>query len=245
MTEKEYILNFLNKNYEVITLSHGFSVFIKAETQTQGISTLKLFLENLFGPSSFKIIDEWYLNRCKQLTKSIRDYIEGIDFSKDNTLIILNEFLLNFISIDFIYHEQFLKDMFYDYHIEHNILPKIKGMRDRITTSADILAIVNDYTITEPGPVITYLNNHLNKWYTDYVLEDKLNFLFKQFEVSVGPRNWEVKWGKHEVTKKLILDYLKDESSTQQHIALEIFSEWYKGEIEFQSEKEITKYFGN
>lgn len=195
MTEKEYILNYLNKNYEIITLSHGFSVFDPFETKTISISTLKMDLANIFTTGVYDIIDDWYIKGCQYLTKSIKDYILNIDFTQDNTIVILNNFLLNFITEKFIYHEEFLKHMFYDYHIENNILPKIKGLRDRITTSNDILLVINDSTITEPGPVITYLKNHLNKWYSDYVLEDKLNILFNQFVVTLGPRNWEVTWG--------------------------------------------------
>ena len=229
--EERYINRFLIKNYSVKTTPSSFSVLDKSTKKEYALSTFKKEMAHIMMETSWPTIDVWFTKYSNKLIKDLDDYIRGLDYSKDPTLFILDKIVKHFKRKK-TYEEGFIKNVFYNYHKIHNITPKLNDLTKNIQNSNQIMDIVSEQMEFEPSIIRDFVLEYLNDWYSTSILGGKITNFFRQFVVTLGPRNWKVTWVGHgEVTQAMIRQEFSNESEHQLKIVFSKYHKWYEEEI--------------
>lgn len=235
--EERYITRFLLKNYSVKTTPSSFSVLDKNTTKEYALSSFKKEMAHIMMETSWPTIDIWFTKYSNKLIKDLDDYIKGLDYSKDPTLLILDKIIKHFKDKK-TYEEGFIKNVFYNYHKQHNITPKLYELTKRIQNSNQIIEIVSEKMEFEPSIIRDFVLEYLNDWYSTSILGEKITNFFRQFVVTLGPTNWKVTWiGHGEITQAMIRQEFRDESEHQLKIVFSKYHKWYEEEIIQASER--------
>lgn len=234
-TEEEYIKEYLTRSYEVITMASSFGISDKIGKKNFTLDNFKKEIEHILMSASFPIIDVWYNIETKNLVKDLDTHIKSIDFSRDNSLVILNNLIRYFDLSEKTkgkYNVGFIKNYFYEYHKTTNIDPKLNGYIKDIKNSNEIINIVAKDLEYEPSYIRDYVLNYLNEWYCQSILGENIKNLFRQFVVTLGPQNWKVTWVGHgEVTREKIKQHFENESEEILKVVFKKYSDWYQEEI--------------
>jgi ferritin len=238
MTEEEkYINKFLIKNYLVKTTSSSFAVLDKNTKQEYPLSYFKKEMAHIMMETSWPTIDIWFTKHSNELIKDLDEHIRGIDYSKYPTLFILDNIVKHFKPKKK-YDEGFIKSVFYNYHKQHNIVPKLDELTKNIQNSNQIMDVMGQQMEFEPTIIRDFVLDYLNEWYSTSILGQKITDFFRQFVVTLGPTNWKVTWiGHGEVTQAMIRQEFRDESEYQLKIVFNKYHKWYEEEIIQASER--------
>lgn len=234
-TEEEYIEEYITRSYEVITMATSFGISDKVGKKTFTLDSFKKEIEQILMSASFPVIDIWYERESKELVTDLDIYFKTIDFSSDNSLVILNNLIRHFDLSEKTkgkYNTGFIKSYFYEYHKIKNINPRLNDYVKNINNSNEIVNIIADDLEYEPSFIRDYVLTYLNDWYCQSILGEKIQDLFRQFVVTLGKQNWKVTWVGHgEVTREKIKQHFPDESEPILKIIFEKYSNWYQEEI--------------
>lgn len=163
--EEQYIREHLNKNYEVRTDAHSFSILDISSDKWLTINNFRKHLSDIFMKTCYPILDAWFDEKSTALIKELNDYIVKIDFSKAPSAKLLDKLVKDFNKTKKNrekYNESFIKNIFFDYHKKHNINPMLEKMAPTMKSSNDIASIVAEFIEMEPVNIRNYIIDYLN-----------------------------------------------------------------------------------
>lgn len=248
MTDKKIITNFINRNY-VIQLSDQFKVFDKVENNTLSIdsfhSELRVILGDFGGGenSTYNIVNAWIADQKATLVKDLDDFVKKQDLRKG--FVKISESVLKKFADTQKYNKGFVLEYLSDYYNQAILLPKLEKhieylkMVDSERLSFD--KAISDFETElkfEGFQQREFANEYLMTWYKDTVIDEKINDLFSQLVVTLGPRNWKVTWiGHGELTRPKIESIFGSQSPSIYEYIMKRYDVWYDGAVERASER--------
>lgn len=252
MTDKKIITNFVNRNY-VVQLSDQFKIYDKVEKKTLSIdafhSELRLILGDFGGGehSTYNIVNEWIANQKARLVKDLDDFVKKQILNKG--FVKISESVLKQFADTQKYNRGFVLEYLSDYYNQAVLLPKLekhiqylkKVDSDRLSFDKAITDFENELKF-EGFQQREYANEYLLTWYKDTVIDEKINDLFSQLVVTLGPRNWKVTWiGHGELTRPKIESIFGSQSPSIYEYIMKRYDVWYDGAVERASERLMSK----
>lgn len=251
----EFIENFLEKNYSVVTTDVHFNITDKHLSASEKSYTLPKFTDiyikifgefSINGDSSLNILHEWFNEKCTILVKDINDLLETMT-NEEGSLVMLNKLITHFQNENGIskYHDAFLISYFNDYYKHTFTIPTLKEIKETFDSGLNSVALLEELNRRlefESGAIQEFAMNSVNQWYSDTFLGKKLDELFKEFVVTLGPRNWVVTWVGHGVVtnEKLINEFIK-ETKFQHQLILNKYDHWYTEAVQEASERMMSR----
>lgn len=247
-----FIREFLDKNYEVKTTDIHFSINDKIsniDSKTYSFSQFTEVFIKLFGEFSIDVLDEWFNFHRDFLVQDLNEFMCSLE-NTDGSLVMLNKVISHFQRENGIskYHDAFIISVFNDFYKHTFTIPtlqEIKETFDNGQTSVELLNELGRRLEFETATIQEYAMNNVNKWYSDTHLGKKLDDLFKEFVVTLGPRNWIVTWIGHGVVTnhKLITEFM-NETPFQHQLILNKFDHWYTEAVQEASERYMSRGSG-
>jgi hypothetical protein len=255
MTDEKLIHNFLDKNYYVRTSETYFVVCERDSYKTLNISEITAIVKKIFGDftsvddeTSIELYNKWFNLHKRLSTKKISDFVDNLDFEMGSG------FLLNKVQTKFKKNEkftsEFIENYFNDIYIEKALTPKLANIIKEFNVhhnSNDLLKPFTEELKFETIKINQYAMNHLNKWYAETIVGEKVNDILNQLVITLGPRNWIVTWiGHGKLTReKLLKDFILEDEYHHKHI-LRMYDKWYETAVIEASERVLNRNnYGN
>ena len=257
MTDAILILNFLEKNYEVKSDKLGFIIFDKSDTKTMVPNDFQKHFLKIF--SNFSVDDEqtsitifhsWYSNKKRLLTQKLYDLFDKTDDGTLKSQLLLDK-IITVCDEDysFLYHHDFITNVFIDYYKDKHMLPKLEKyvkMFNADFGSAKLLYDFQDEFILEHFKIISFAKEYLNNWYAESIIGEKIKDLLSQLVLTLGQRNWVVTWiGHGPFSKRRLLEKFINESEYHHDYILNMYDKWYEDAVIEASEKAMTRHAWN
>jgi hypothetical protein len=246
MTDRELILNFLNKDYAVFADNDMFKIRCLNTKRVlfyeSAVSEFKTIIGSFIttcGKDSIDLFIEWFNDKKKELSKKIYDFLEKIK-KNEGSIKILSKLKQKFKESE--YSKNFIVKIFIDYYIEKYTKPMIIEFTNSLKDSAlGSIKIYEDFKKVldhETQEVADFAYDYLNEWYFDNIMEDKLKELFNEFIIILGEKNWVVRWiGHGTLTNEKLLDKFRNENDVIHKLILNRYDKWYDENIIKASEK--------
>ena len=92
----------------------------------------------------------------------------------------------------------------------------------------------------EDGEFYDYFITRINEWYrNNHQLENKILEILDQFMITLGPRNWEVRWIGHGLlTEDKIYSAFREHDFHKSFI-MSIYNKWYNMAVMLATEKHM------
>jgi hypothetical protein len=259
MTDEKLIHDFLDKNYYVKTSETYFVVCERDTYKTITSSDFAKIFQTIFGDfisiynetsveSSIEIYYKWFNINKRLTTKNLSDFMDKLDFKKGSA------FLLKKIQTKFKkderFNAEFIENYFNDVYIEKELTPKLESIIKNFNShnnSNYLLKPFTDELKFETIKINQYAMNHLNKWYAETIIGEKVNDILNQLVITLGPRNWIVTWiGHGKLTReKLLKDFILEDEYHHKHI-LRMYDKWYETAVIEASERVLNRNnYGN
>lgn len=246
MTDEKLIHNFLDKNYYVKTDELYFLVCERESYKTLNINDFTNVVKTIFGDfisidneSSIEIYYKWFNLNKRIVTKKITDFMDKLGFENGSG------FLLKKLQAKFKKNEnftsEFIENYFTDVYVERILKPKLDNIIKEFNIYHNSNTLLKPFTEQlkfETTKVNQYAINHLNKWYAETIVGDKVNDILNQLVITLGPRNWIVTWVGHGKLsrEKLLKDFILEDEYHHKHI-LKMYDKWYETAVIEASER--------
>lgn len=250
MSDEKIIINFLEKNYKVVTTQSDFAIADINTEQTFNVPQFSDIFKKIIGNYttqdgnlSIDIFNTWFNQNKLKITKKLTEYFDTMDGNLGSS--VLSQQLFKPFELDSEFHHAFILNYFNDYYCNKFMIPKITdyiGKFDRKKFSNDLVDEFHDSLIIENMFQYEFAKNYLNNWYIDEVLEEKVNDMLSQFVVTLGRTNWVVTWiGHGPITEETLRKYFIKESKEAFNYIMRMFANWYDKTIIEMSEKAMRK----
>lgn len=250
MTDEKLIHDFLDKNYYVKTDELYFVICERGTYKTLSISEFTKIIKTIFGDfisidneSSIEIYYKWFNLNKRIVTKKISDFMDKLDFKKGSS------FLLKKVQTKFkkneMFTSEFIENYFTDVYIEKALIPKLDTIINEFNihhNSNELLKPFTEQLKFETIKINQYAMNHLNKWYAETIVGEKVNEILNQLVITLGPRNWIVTWIGHGKLsrEKLLKDFILEDEYHHKHI-LRMYDKWYENAVIEASERVLQR----
>lgn len=258
MTDEKLITDFLEKNYKVITDETYFKV---SEIETYKRVTVNDFLntfKTIFGEfttvdneTSVELFNKWFSFHKRLLTKTLTNYIETLDMSEGSVKLLfktINRFSHG--KDKGLYNGAFIENYFNDYYKETIINPQLKKILKDFrheSGSKVLLETISEKIKFETQTIYQYALNHLNEWYADTIIGEKMKDFLSQLVITLGSRNWVVTWVGHgPLSREKLLGEFKDENDFHHKFIVKMYDDWYSTAVIDASERTLMRNnYGN
>jgi hypothetical protein len=258
MTDEKLITDFLEKNYRVIANDTYFKV---AEIDSYKRITLSEFLDTfktIFGDfttldneTSIELFQKWFSFHKRILTKKLTEYLETLDMSEGSVKLLfkaVNRFSHG--NDKDLYNGEFIENYFNDYYKETVIDPQLKKILKSFHVEAGSQALVetiSEKLTFETPKIYQYALDHLNEWYANTVIGDKMKDFLTQLVITLGSRNWVVTWiGHGPLSREKLLSQFKNENEYHHKFIVKMYDEWYETAVIDASERTLMRNnYGN
>ena len=247
MTDREFIFNFLNKNYTVYADNDLFKVKSLATDVAMlpdwAINEFKVIIGSFSttcGKNSVDLFNEWFLEKKKEITKKLYDYLDKIK-KNNGSIKMFSDLRKKFKKSE--YSQPFMLKILIEFYIEKYMKPMVKEFIDSFTgdntlTSNKIQEYFNKKLDHETDEVRDFAYDYLNEWYCDNILEDKINELFNEFIIILGEKNWIVRWiGHGTLTNEKLSSNFRGENEVIMKYIKRKYEKWYDDNVVKASEK--------
>jgi len=248
MTDKKIILKFITRNYTV-QLSDSFKIYDKVENNTLSIdsfhSELRVILGNFGGGehSTYNVVSDWISEQKATLVKDLDSFVKKQDLKEG--FVKISETVLKKFADSQKYNRGFVLEYLSDYYNQAVLLPKlekhIKYLKMVDTDRLSFDKAISDFETElkfEGFQQREFANEYLITWYKDTVIDEKIDNLFSQLVVTLGPRNWRVTWiGHGELTRPKIESLFGSQSPSIYEYIMKRYDIWYDTAIEKASER--------
>ncbi len=154
---------------------------------------------------------------------------------KKQLVKILGDFVLNHISII----KQWLDDNTTKTIVYIN---NLMGSLDYEKGSSMLIDEVRERLNNDPFDD-DFIKFQFNTFYFNRFLADKIDDLFRTFEVTLGPRNWLIVRGREEITKEKLIFMFKNETTDILNMIVTEFERWIQEQKEELTNKMINNSF--
>jgi hypothetical protein len=253
MNEKEYILNFITKNYTVALERENFYITTMGVKNKMTLNVFNTEMGIIFGKdiviedeALFTITTNWFSELCNELVKDLSDFITSLDYNMGSVKVLeettkyfkqekSNTFSDTFITKIIVNQFQcYLLPKLNEYLTEDK---KIKGSK------SILLDFMVEYHCSHHiEPVQAFISNYIMEWYGDNVVLAKVNDLLSQLVITLGTRNWVVTWiGHGPLSKATFLKQFSNELEDFEKYILKRFDDWYADEVIDSSERLLQR----
>jgi len=255
MTDEKLITDFLEKNYRVITDDVYFKVAeidsYKRITPNEFLDTFKTIFGDfttLDNETSIELFQKWFSFHKRLLTKNLTEYIETLDTS-EGSVKMLSKTIKKFNNLGQ-YNSSFIENYFSDYYKETVINPQLKKILKTFAPEAGsnaLIETISERINFETPTIYQYALKHLNDWYADTVIGEKMKDFLSQLVITLGTRNWVVTWVGHgPLSREKLLSQFKDENEYHHNFIVKMYDEWYEIAVIDASERTLMRNsYGN
>ena len=252
MTDKKIITNFITRNY-VVQLSESFKVFDKVENNTLSIDSFHNEIRTILGDfgsgeqTTYHIVSNWISEQKASLVKDLDVFVKRQDVKKG--FVKISESLLKRFNDNQKYSKSFLLEYLSDYYNQTVLLPKLEKHiqylkmveADRLSYDKTIDDFENELKF-EGFQQKVFASEYLLKWYKDTIIDKKIDDLFNELVITLGPRNWKVTWiGHGELTRPKIESIFGSQSPSIYQYIMKRYGVWYDAAVERAAERLINK----
>jgi hypothetical protein len=258
MTDEKLITDFLEKNYRVITDDVYFKVAEKDSykriTPNEFLDTFKTIFGDfttLDNETSIELFQKWFSFHKRLLTKKLTEYLDTLDMSEGSVKLLfkaVNRF--GHGQDKGLYNGGFIENYFNDYYKETVIDPLLKKILKSFHVEAGsnaLIETISEKINHETPKIYQYALNHLNEWYANTVIGDKMKDFLTQLVITLGTRNWVVTWiGHGPLSREKLLSQFKDENEYHHKFIVKMYDEWYETAVIDASERTLMRNnYGN
>jgi hypothetical protein len=258
MTDEKLITDFLEKNYRVITDDVYFKVAEKDSykriTPNEFLDTFKTIFGDfttLDNETSIELFQKWFSFHKRLLTKKLTEYLDTLDMSEGSVKLLfkaVNRF--GHGQDKGLYNGGFIENYFNDYYKEKVIDPLLKKILKSFHVEAGsnaLIETISERINFETPKIYQYALNHLNEWYANTVIGDKVKDFLSQLVITLGTRNWVVTWiGHGPLSREKLLSQFKDENECHHKFIVKMYDEWYETAVIDASERTLMRNnYGN
>jgi hypothetical protein len=258
MTDEKLILNFLDKNYDVKTDRQSFIFFDKSDEKTFAPRDFNLHFLKIFGDfdidndndnKSTTILQSWFSLKKRVLTKNLYELFDSLDNTERSQKQLSIVLKLCNKKYKYEYHEDFVTSLFLDYYKDKFITPKLDEYVKSFNSELGSKKLIDDFQdefILEHHQLITYIKEHLNRWYSETVIGGKVKDLLSQLIITLGPKNWVVTWiGHGPLSKATLLKNFLNESEFHHNFIIDMYDKWYEEAVIEASERVMRNHTPN
>lgn len=254
MTDEKFIVKFLNRHYSVIL--DNLDVMV-VEEETKNKYRFDYFVTHRFNViignyyiddkrSSFDIARGWFLDFKEKLTKDLFDYLKDYGY-KYSATEGLHKILKKFGNKNK-YSDDFITSYFHSYYNEYIIGPRVEKYLKNYQSGIKYQELSENFDkelSLDTYKQVEYAKDLLYKWYSQNVINDKVQEFFRELVITMGPRNWLVTWiGHGPLTKEKMHKYFIGESEIIYEFIENAYDEWYANAVVAASERYISSNSG-
>lgn len=204
----------------------------------------RIYKKNEYVKSQIqKSIIQYY--RDNVLPNKVTTFLKSIDLSLGS--IILSKELVNAMVGDLENYHTYIVNRF-DYYYRHNHLDDIiKEYIKTLNKDMNSMFIVDNFKqlSIEIENHYDYCIDKLNEWYGEVALKDKVDDLLSQLIITLGSRDWQVRWIGHGLlSEDKLCESFKEHQYHKSYI-LKKYDEWYDKAVIEASEREVFKNNGD
>ena len=178
------------------------------------------------------------------LPGKVNNFLKSMDLSLGT--IILSKDLVNAMAGDLENYHAYIVKNFDDYYRENHLDTVIKDYIKTLNANMNSQYIVDNFKqlSIEVETHYDYCIDKVNEWYGEVALTDKVDDLLSQLIITLGKRNWEVRWIGHGLLDENKLCESFREHKFHKSYILKKYDEWYSKAVIAASEREVLKNNG-
>jgi hypothetical protein len=251
--DKTFNVNFLVSRTNEIYVRHYIQpkldrFYKKMDTSLTSNKWLSKFSYRIYGKNEFvktyiqKGIIQHYLDNV--LPGKVNDFLESMDLSH-GSIFLCND-LVNTMMGDLENYHGYIVNTFDNYYRKNHLDKVIKDYIKTLNTNMNSQFIVDNFKqlAIEISTHYDYCIDKVNEWYGEVVLKDKIDDLLSQLIITLGNRNWVVRWIGHGIlTEDKLCESFREHNYHKSYI-LKKYDEWYSTAVIAASEREVLKNKG-
>lgn len=190
-----------------------------------------------------KSIIQYY--RDNILPDKVNIFLKSINLSHGS--IILSKELVNGMVGDLENYHNYIVQRFDDYYKENHLNTVIKEYIKTLNKDMNSVFIIDNFKqlAIEVETHYDYCIDKVNEWYSEVALKDKVDDFLSQLVITLGSRDWQVRWIGHGLlSEDKICESFKEHNYHKTYI-LKKYDEWYSNAVILASEREVFKNNGN
>lgn len=179
------------------------------------------------------------------LTGKLNKFLESMDLSSGS--IVLSKNLVNRMMGDLENYHSYIVDTFETYYHENHLDNVIKEYIKTLNKGMNSMFIIDNFKqlSIEVETHYDYCIDKVNEWYGEVALKDKVDDLLTQLIITLGSRDWQVRWIGHGLlSEDKLCESFKEHQYHKTYI-LKKYDEWYSTAVIAASEREVLKNNGN
>lgn len=179
------------------------------------------------------------------LPDKVNKFLTSMDLSSGT--IILSKELVNAMIGDLENYHSYIVNNFDNYYRENHLDKIIKDYIKTLNKNMNSMFIVNNFKqlSIEIETHYDYCIDKVNEWYGEVALKDKVDDLLSQLIITLGSRDWQVRWIGHGLlTEDKLCESFKEHQYHRSYI-LKKYDEWYDKAVIEASEREVFKNNGD
>lgn len=233
MTDKEFIENFLNRNYVLKAYTSDFVFNDKEADKIYTLNQFYLLMNEIFGyiPTLNEIINQWYNEVGRTIVADLYSFFDTLDLSLKSVECLRLVDIHCHTSRNGIYSPDFARKRFNEYYMVNYLVgPDFEKLKKKVNidyhSSNNMISLLDITKETED--IYNRIVLALNEWYFDNVMDGKIKTFLDRSEVRLGRTNWEIKnldYGTMDIDD--VMKCFPDENPYQKVMIKKLLEEWY------------------
>lgn len=190
-----------------------------------------------------KAIIQYYHDNI--LNHKVETFLKSVDLSHGS--IVLANKLVNAMIGDLENYHAYIVNTFDNYYRVNHLDKVIKDYIKTLNPNMNSMFIVENFKqlTIEVETHYDYCIDKVNEWYGEVALKDKVDDLLSQLVITLGSRDWQVRWIGHGIlTEDKLCESFREHNYHKSYI-LKKYDEWYEKAVILASEREVLKNNGN
>jgi hypothetical protein len=220
----------------------------KMDTSLTSNKWLSKFSNRIYRKNEFvktyiqKGIIQYY--RDNILNVKIKTFLKSMDLSRGS--IVLYEVFVNTMVGDLDNYLGYIVNNFDNYYRKNHLDKVIEDYIKTLNPNMNSVFIVDNFKdlSMEMETHYDYCIDKVNEWYGEVALKDKIDDLLSQLIITMGNRNWVVRWIGHGILTEDKLCESFNEHKYHKSYILKKYDEWFSNAVIAASEREILKNSG-
>jgi hypothetical protein len=262
MNDEKFILDYLNKHYDVVYSDNFFGGFFVADKQSEkvidNISAFSQYFKMVFSNyrisgslTSVEVMHRWFNEKKELKTKKLDDYINKLKNKTNSDRLVTNAIKKFGNSKKFFDYlgDKIVKSRVLEIYFETIIIPDLNLVIEKYKNIKHVTSqhLYDEIMKEKPGEfyqIKALTREYISKWYCDNLLDDKLNYLYNQLVITMGRTNWVVTWighGKMDVYR--FLEQFKGETHNVSAVVKSKYEQWYLDTVTEATERIMNQPF--
>ena len=251
--DKTYGTSFLETRVNELYMRHYIQpkldrFYKKMDTSLNSNKWISKFSNRIYRKNDYvkaqieKSIIQYY--RDNILPDKLKTFLTSMDLSSGS--IVLSKDLVNVMIGDLENYHSYIVNTFDNYYRENHLDNVIKDYIKTLNKDMNSMFIVDNFKqlLVEVETHYDYCIDKVNEWYGEVALKDKIDDFLSQLIITLGSRDWVVRWIGHGIlTEDRLCSAFKEHDYHKSYI-LKKYDEWYEKAVIEASEREVLKNNG-